>query len=163
MTSTQMVALGVRLFAVWLAIYVLRSMPGIFLAFRQYDQLAAQVFSVVVAVMLAAIVVVLWVFPLFVARRLLPSSAVVQETSSPEAWFAMGCALIGIWVLTQALPALARYVVIFALEGAGGPYVANWHYGAIYHVAEAAIGIWLLLGAKGVRKLVQWARSAGGP
>jgi hypothetical protein len=75
----------------------------------------------------------------------------------------MGCALIGLSMLTTALPRLVMQTFALyqaasdvAYSGTGG--LKSW---AIYYVVEVAIALWLMFGARGFRRLFWWAQNAG--
>jgi hypothetical protein len=76
-------------------------------------------------------------------------------------WLSVGCALIGLWVLTSALPALVRNLIVLYLSRDTYDDVPNVNIWRIYYLVEIAIGLWLILGAKGFRKLYWWAQTAG--
>ena len=159
MSPLQLVAVGVRLFTAWLALVTLRD--GASLAFLPSDQKPPLSVAIPVLVICALVVVALWTFPLSVARKLLPrESAEVQPHATPDLWLAMGCALIGLWLLTSALPSLVfnLYVQAYSSPGAADESIGRL---VIYYAAEVVIGLWLVFGANGFRQLFWWARNAG--
>ena len=166
MSPHQVVAVAVRLFAIWLAIYALRVTPAFLLQVQKYDDPFAMSFVVGAALIVLGILIVLWFFPRTIARRLLPGSAPAEPpVISPDAWFAVGCSLLGLWVLSDAIPALLKYFIFLYLDQRSGGTTSlpsGWQAGAVSYTVHLLIGFWLLLGAKGVRKLVMWARYAGG-
>ena len=166
MSPHQVVAVGVRLFAIWLAIYALRVAPGFLVQVRKYDDQFAIGLTIATVPIVLGVLIVLWFFPRTIARRLLPGSPPPEPpVISPDAWFAVGCSLLGLWVLSDAIPALVKYFMFLYLDqrsGGATSLPAGWHAGAVSYVVHLLIGFWLLLGAKGVRKLVMWARYAGG-
>jgi hypothetical protein len=161
-SSVQAVALGIRLFTIWLAIYWARSIPYLFAEARDAEGWAPTVVALAYSGLLVGFVVVLWFFPRTVARTLLPEErAAPQVNTSPDTWFAVGCALIGLWVLASVLPGVFRedYLFLYAKRNSIA-LPEQWESSVIYYVVQLAVGVWLLLGAKGVRKLVWWARNA---
>jgi hypothetical protein len=158
----QTTALAVRLFAIWLAIYWARWIPYLYTQARDTEGMAETVTAVIVAALGIAFVLALWFFPRTVARTLLPGESISPPVTSPPAsWFAVGCALLGLWVLTSAVPALVRNAyVLFYVQRNNMPLPENWGSGVIYYAVELGVGVWLLLGAAGVRKVLWWARSA---
>jgi divalent metal cation (Fe/Co/Zn/Cd) transporter len=118
MTPHQAIAVAVRLFAVWLAVRVFREV----LAFS-FDASSphATWIALGVSIVAAAIVLALWFFPRTVAHKLLSSPVAESPPSaSPDMWLAMGCALIGLWLLTTTLPGLIRYsLVVYFSSGSG--------------------------------------------
>ena len=103
----------------------------------------------------------LWFFPRTVARTLLPGESTSPPVNShPGSWFAVGCALLGLWVLTSAVPALVRNAyILFYVQRNNMPLPENLGSGVLYYAVELGVGVWLLLGAAGVRKVLWWARS----
>jgi hypothetical protein len=158
MSPTQAVALAVRLFAVWLAIYWALWVPYLYGLVRDSENVAESAGAIGVLVLAILFVLFLWFFPRTVARTLLPEhDSTPITTASPAAWFAVGCALLGLWVLTEALPGLARNVYVLIYAQRNGASAPGWDAGLVYRLVELAIGFWLLLGAAGVRKLLKWA------
>ena|SRR5690348_9776883 len=167
MTSKQFVALGARLFCVWLAIYILRYAPAYWLAISQQRSTETAA-TVVIAIMAAyaVIVILLWLFPLAVARKLLPRSSLDQAVALPphEQIERAGFCLMGLWLLTRALPGFVFEAFIFDLYAHSSPTmeVRPENYAALAeHVIELALALWLLFGARGLRGLLVLARSAG--
>ena len=166
MTSRQFVALGVRLFCIWLAIYILRYAPAFWLLGQQSSSTPSRTPVVVGTLILVAIVIALWLLPLTVARRLLPRSALDQPISLPahEQIEQAGFCLLGLWLLTQAIPSLVFEGFVFYLYTRPGSTLGlrPEEYAALARaLVELALAIWMLLGAKGLLGIVRWARTAG--
>jgi hypothetical protein len=162
MTPVQTAALAIRLFAIWLAIYWARWLPYLYTDARDSQGWEATLVLIIVVVLGVAFVLVLWFFPRTVANALLPAEGgAAAATVPPASWFGVGCALLGLWVLASAIPGLVQdaYLLVHAQrEKIDLP--PNWGGRAVYFVVQLAVGIWLLLGATGVRKLLSWARDA---
>ena len=162
MSLIQATALAVRLFAIWLAIYWARWVPYLYSQARESERVAASVTVAIVIALGVAFVLALWFFPRTVARTLLPREGTLAPVNSPPAsWFAVGCALLGLWVFTSAVPGLVQdgYLLVYVQRN-NMPLPENWGSGVIYYVVELGVGVWLLLGAAGVRKVLWWARNA---
>jgi hypothetical protein len=160
MSPIQTVALGVRLFAIWLAIYCSRWAPYFYGQARDADDTAARVVIVAVGVLAFAAVLFLWFFPRTVARAILPAGDPVPVVpAGADAWLAVGCTLLGLWVLSDALPGLARHAAIaFYVSRANMPVPTGWGTDMLYDAVQLVIGAWLVLGAAGVRRTIAWAR-----
>jgi hypothetical protein len=118
-------------------------------------------FAVTVLALAVLLVAALWLFPRTIARKLLSPDIAKPETSaSADLWLAMGCALLGLWLLTSALPTLVfdTYALVHLNPGDDR---GNIPQSVVYYVVEVAIGLWLVFGAKGFRRLFWWARNAG--
>ncbi|MGH9645096.1 MAG: hypothetical protein ACRD3Q_22050 [Terriglobales bacterium] len=157
MTPQQIVALTLRLFAIWVGLQALSWVPSLF----DIGASSHQSSFVYVTFLLAAnavAVLVLWFFPRTIAGKLLSSQDTPSQlTSTTEIWLAMGCTLIGLWKLTTTVPKLA--VDLFLLKSIyDRSQLDQW---ILYTVIELAIAAWLVLGGKGVWKLFQWAQYAG--
>ena len=164
MSPHQTVAVAVRLFAVWFAIYVMREASAFYLQGRaQRDPYVLLIVLGVLALALAFIAV-LWFFPRSIAQGLLPGAgAQPQPPASADTWLAMGCGLIGLWLLTSALPALTRNSLLLYLYRDAGSDTTNLRIGLYYYSAELVVAAWLICGARGFRKIFWWLRNAGRP
>jgi hypothetical protein len=168
MTNAQIVALGVRLFCVWLAVYLLRQMPGLWGITTEGlpDTAAAMAVAGFTGVMIL-LIVGLWLFPLFIARKLLPQSTLDQPTPLPlEQAQRVGFCLLGLWLLTEALPRMVYAVVMVyysAQPNTATPLQPHNYAGMAQMLIELCLGIWLLFGARGLAGLLRWARVAGTP
>jgi hypothetical protein len=160
MSPHQVIAVGVRLFAVWLGISVFRAVPSLY--FGRYGFEAHPLVATVTLLVASAVVVFLWLLPQTIARRLLPSSnSEALPSASPDLWLAMGCALIGLWVVSSTLPSLIQDALILLAWSGGSDDISSVKHQLVYNAVEVAVGIWLVLGGKGFRKVFWWARNAG--
>jgi hypothetical protein len=76
-------------------------------------------------------------------------------------WFAVGCALIGLWLIVPALASIIYHLsVLFMAQRNPEIDTSNMGFTWVYYVAEIAMGVWLLLGARSARRLFWWARNA---
>jgi hypothetical protein len=160
MSPHQIVAVALRLFAVWVAIDVLRTLPSFYFA-RESDA-PGLVYSLSFFALTIVIVLALWFFPRTIAGKLLsPASAEREAPASPDTWLAMGCALIGLWMLTTAVPALVFDVFAYSSAGSNYDETDKLRHWILYQVVEVLIALWLVFGARGFRELFWWARDAG--
>jgi hypothetical protein len=158
MSPYQAVAVAVRIFAAWLGITVLRDLASF--AFFKPD-MPGFGFAVTVLALAVLLVGILWLFPGTIAGKLLsPDNAKPETSASPDLWLAMGCALLGLWLLTSALPTLIfdTYALVHLNPGDDR---GNIPQSVVYYIIEVAIALWLVFGAKGFRRLFWWARNAG--
>jgi hypothetical protein len=165
MSPHQVLAVSVRLFAIWLFLYATSNMTGSYVEAHRYsapDSLVPLILGFCVIVFICAF---LWFFPLFVARRILHSSTTNDVSpAAVDSWFSVGCSLIGVWVLATAIPALVKYGLVNYLGRKFWPdtFVANpeWPLLVAVSVFQLAVGIWLFIGGKGLKKVFDWARHA---
>ena len=164
MTPHQVLAVSVRLFAIWLLLYAISTVAGSYLEAHRHSETNALVPLFLGVGAIVCICALLWFFPLFIARKILPSST-VNEAGPPafESWFSVGCSMIGVWVLAKAIPALVSYVLVNYLGKKFWPdsFVTNPEWGLLvsFNVFQLAVGIWLFMGARGLRKVLNWARN----
>ena len=165
MAPYQIVAVAVRLFAIWLAVYAVRTAPAFLFELRRFDDEVGLAISLGVAALVLAVVFLLWFFPRSVARALVPGIATSEPVaSSPNDWFTVGCSLIGLWLLTATIPGLVNYLtIIYLIQHMPGEVGldASRHANAISFAVALCIGLWLLFGARGLNGLLLWARRAG--
>jgi hypothetical protein len=161
-TPIQTTAVAVRLFAIWLAIYWARWIPYLYTQARETGDMLESVTLVLVTALGFAFVLTLWFFPRTIARGLLPRESTSPPIDfPPTSWFAVGCTLLGLWVLTSAAPGLVQNGFLFLYAQRNDIALPqNWRGTVIYYVVESGVGVWLLLGAAGVQKVVWWARNA---
>lgn len=108
MTPQQLFGVVVRLFALWLALKSVPWFTTIPATFRDAPEGTPFGSWHVVGAAHLAVAVALWLFPMAVARRLVPD---VQQANRPPSFSAhdlarVGCALVGVWSAAISLPAL---------------------------------------------------------
>jgi hypothetical protein len=157
MSPQQIVALALRLFAIWLGIQALGYLPSFF--YRSEGQYSrAYVYVAFLLALNVAIIISLWFFPRSIAGKLVPpEKPSAQPSASTDSWLAIGCTLIGLWTLTDTIPRLVYWLYVLKNTDERwwtGPEV--WQ-----QIARLAIAVWLVLGGKGVAKIFRWAKYAG--
>jgi hypothetical protein len=160
MSPHQFVAVAARLFAVWLVIHLPGQAYGFFTDSSKLNDPTLGMVALGVGVVELIVILGLWFFPNTIARKLLgSSSSEPPPPSSADAWLTMGCALMGLWLLATSLPALL--LDLFVMSKYEFEDKSSLWRSVLYYIAEAAIGVWLILGARGFRRIVWWARNAG--
>jgi hypothetical protein len=160
MSPHQIIAVAARLFAVWLAIHVPGNLYEFFEPDSSLNRPSIRWIALCVSIIEVAAMLVLWFFPQTIARKLLTTSTTEPATaSSSDTWLRMGCALIGLWVLTTSLPALILDASV--LYSAHIDDTSSLRHSVLYYLAEVAISVWLILGARGFREIYWWASNAG--
>jgi hypothetical protein len=161
MSREDIIAIGTRLFAVFLVLGALRQLigtvpllvspgvdPGLFVA------------MLLVPVLGLAVGAWLWFFPLTVARKLLP---VMREPRSEQAMdarvaFSVGLTLLGVWLLANGLADAVYWWTLFLRARQVGDAFA-WSSeqvaGVVATVVELPIAAWLVFGATGIRRLIE--------
>ena len=162
MTPHQALTVAVRLFAIVVALYVLREMAAFFIAYRGGNNDSWEL-AVVFSVLTLMFVTVLWFFPRSIARNLLPgSSETPAPPTQPDSWIAVGVSLIGLWLMADALPASMRNLLLMYLfRSEAAMDTSGLRDGLLYYALEFIVGVALLFGANGIKRLIVWARYAG--
>jgi hypothetical protein len=165
MTPHQALALGVRLFAVWYALVLVRELVAFATSWRPLDDFSALVLVIVGLVLSAVLLLVLWFFPNSIARGLLPQvTEAPTQPSSYQMWFTLGTALIGLWFVASAITPILRnlsVMYVFPPELVNSEDLRSLRAGIFYYAAELVLGLCLLFGATGIRKLVWRVRNVG--
>jgi hypothetical protein len=158
MLPYQVVAVTVRLFAISLGLSALNALPIVTIEqASQGPHPPSFVYSLFL--MLALF---LWMFPHSVARKLVPGiPEPAAETTAADTWLAIGCAVIGLWLVSRALPGLLRdlYVLNGVDRDVDSHEVKSW---ALFNFIQLVIAAWLAFGGAGFRKLFWTARNGGG-
>ena len=167
MSPHQALAVAVRLFAVWLAACALRGASATFFGGPQtfyggeIDP-KGLVVAGIIGFLTLLVAVLLWFFPLTVAKKLLsPQSATTAPPEVPGTWLAMGCALIGLWLLASAIPAIVRDALYLYSSLSEPDDLFEFKRWLAYRGVEVMIALWLIFGSRGFVKLFWWIRSAG--
>jgi hypothetical protein len=160
MSPHQAIAVAVRIFAVWLAIYVLRTIPAFFIQGR--GDTGGLVAAAIVVLLTLGVALLLWFFPLITAQKLLSSPVAGSASSAtPDTWLAMGCALIGLWLLSSAIPTLVRDGLVLYYAGSHYDDTSTVKHWIIYNLVQILVATWLIFGARGFRRAFWWAQTAG--
>ena len=111
MTPQQLVGLGIRLASVWMAIVCFRFLVMIPSALQQADFSEKIVSAYLIGGAYALLALVLWVFPMWLAHRLLPRTRFENTVHLQAAEAArVGAALLGLWFFMTELVNATGYV-----------------------------------------------------
>ena len=95
-----------------------------------------------------------------IAGKLLPEPAEgIKEAASPDQLLSTGCALTGLWLLVEFVPLLARDLMVVNEDYSSDGSTLKLRLAT--DLPGVIIGVWLVLGAKGFRKLFWRERCAG--
>jgi len=159
MTPHQTVAVALRLFAVWLGLQALITLPAFFA--DKWSNSPVLPYALFLLTLTVVLILVMWFFPRAITGKILPPrDAHPQTTATPDTWLAMGCSLIGLWVFTVRAPRLVLdgYIQISMMSSAEHSQLVP---GFLFDVMEVAIALWLILGGKGFRKIFWWVQNVG--
>jgi hypothetical protein len=165
MTPHQALALGVRLFVIWTALSMARELAALLNSRHMLDDTSMLTLFVGWYVLLTLVLLVLWFFPKSIARGLLPAAGdAATPALSYQMWFTLGIMLLGLWFAVSAVTPLLRnlsVLFVFRPELINSEEVRTLRVGTLYYVAELVLGLCLVFGATGIRKLILWVRHAG--
>lgn len=169
MTAQQFVGIGVRLFAIWLLVSAIGRLfyaVGLLLAPSVGDPAPSIVMQMITfgfAALELSAAVVLWLFPLSIAGRLIPRTHHTDTLRVRlEDTAAVGCALLGLWTLANALPQVAHWLGYGLLAArrvisfSGQPVILD----ALYAGTQLAVAL-LLLGR--ARMIAKWMMRVSQP
>ncbi len=150
MSPYQIIAVAARLFAIWLVFFVLKNVPTLYLAKESTG--VWFLYSLVLVIFAGVLALVLWVFPRTIAGNLLsPQAEESPPSASPDIWLAMGCTLLGLWILISNLPRLVFELFSLSSFGSGFEDTKVRTFWLLDHTFEIAVAVWLIFGARGFR------------
>jgi hypothetical protein len=123
MTPQQVVGLAVRLFAVWMLTLVIKTIAT-GLALNDQPGIESGNASFIIAAVLLAFAIVLWVFPLSIAHKLIPRTKFDNVMKLPaQEVVVVSCIVMGLGLFVMSvLPALSYYLSLaIALVHSGTP------------------------------------------
>lgn len=122
MTPQQLVGLGVRLFALWLALTSIGTISAIWSTPLPDGTPKGLGIGLGIAYLVGA--GGLWFLPMAVAHRLLPRTSHTNAISAGGFEIARaGTCLLGLWLLVKTLPAAAWYIFRMAALTSAGPAI----------------------------------------
>ncbi len=167
MNKEEIVAIAVRLFAVALGVNVLNSMPGMFMYFNdEVFREAAYLFSGSLT-LIVLISILLWMFPLTVAKKIIPKSGTDAkiENWSYEGILACGFIVMGVcflyFVISDSVYWFSVWKFSVSFEGVQRELTPDQIAGIYATVAEFVISVFLILGSRGISNMLLSLRYAG--
>jgi hypothetical protein len=168
-TPHQIVVVLLRLLALIWLLFTLTHMYGLFVV---YDSGEGVGISRPIVLFSAAFQVfvcfALWFFPSTIAANLLRSEQPAHEPAPTRPlveWQALGVICIGLWALAQAIPDSIYWLTYYAMLSSSDLSIRDLDpeqkATALSTVAQLAIGLWLVLGAKGLAAAIFRIRAAG--
>lgn len=159
MTPQQIVGLAVRLFAIWLVITAIQAV-GTALEIAGQPGAISSVVPYGFAALFLVVAILLWLFPMVVAHKLVPRTRFEDTVRLPaNDLLVVACVVLGLWVIVvRAVPAIAYYFSIAAFWlNSGQPITAlerSRHIGFLIGLIHLAIGLFLVLRARQVTAYV---------
>jgi uncharacterized membrane protein YhdT len=143
----------------WLAIAVDPDRSAGQLSLLEWSELAVLAIPVFAALLLLG-------FSEAIGSRLVPKGVepAPASTGAPRSWLPLGLVLIGVLDLVRSVPELASYLG-YALSSAPDlfpiPLVERFGSGLIASALRVALGLWLVLGSRGIARVIGRLRGAG--
>jgi hypothetical protein len=107
----------------------------------------------------AVLILAMWIFPYTIAGKLsAPVEPQTQRPATPNTLLAVGCALIGLWTLTNAVPRLVFYLYL-GHSTDDRRWIATPD--AVLEGVRILTAICLVLGGGRIGNMYRWAQYAG--
>jgi hypothetical protein len=163
MSREDYVAIGARLFAIYVGIHTILQIPSSVQMLKSPDGMSWAWLYALALVLSLAICAFLWNFPLTVARKLLPvmKEARSEQTVDSSIGLSLGITLIGVWLIGQGLLDSIYWLAMIIRTNS---LVSSKNYGFEWQPDDIAsmvlagfellIGGWLVLGSSGVKRLI---------
>ena len=164
MTPQLIVGIGVRLFAVWLAVAGAAGLGSFFAALSQPSTEDAAGFALIVPVIYCFLAAGLWLFPMSVAHRLVPKTRFENVLSvAPLELARVGSALLGLWLLARSIPWLGAVVTrILLFEAHNASFFNSLPLETKFYLAEETfrlfVGVALVFGSARIAELLAKSR-----
>ena len=161
MSREDFVAIGSRLFAVYLLIANIRSAPVTFRLLSQTDDtISLYLFAIETAILLL-VVALLWFFPLMIARKLLPamSEPRSEQAMDSSVGLSVGITLIGLWFLAGGIVDTTYWLTILLrarqeTSEIGFEWSIEQEADVVATVVQLVVALVCILGSSGIKKLV---------
>ena len=167
MSKEEIVALAIRLLAIFLVFYLLRQVPATFVLFAERDSLELGVIGGGYGLLFLA-ALLLWKFPNSWAKWIVPYGIEGQKTSwNSRTLVATGSTLLGMYFLYYAGSDLLYWAMVWnynrEVDGMAIELTAEQRANFVVTVVELLVAILLVVGAKSVSNAVHFLRYGGTP
>ncbi len=160
MSREDFVAVATRLFAVYVVLNLMlqAAVSAPMLLSEGWSSLG--IFFALLCLLVLLVCVLLWIFPLTVARKLLPVMKEPRSEQSVDASIALslGLTLIGVWVFAYALIDSVYWVALVIRSYQSARSVVDWNPEEVANMVstavELAVGAWLVFGNAGIKRLI---------
>ena len=160
MSREDIIAVAVRLFAVYMLFSILETIPGATQLLSGQD--GATWASLYISILVGAGLICgfLWFFPLSIARKLLP---VMREPRSEQALSApvalsLGLTMIGVWFFATALIDASYWLTLLIRSKQMHDVPVEWSHKQIASMVadftRLFLSFWLLFGSAGIRRFI---------
>jgi hypothetical protein len=156
----DIIAVAVRLFAIYMLFNILETVPGATQLLSSQDGAIWTGLYVSILVCAALFFAFLWFFPLSVARKLLPvmrESRSEQTVGAPVA-LSLGLTLIGVWFLATGLVDASYWLTLIVRSKQLNNVPVEWTHKQIASMVadftRLFLSVWLVFGTAGIRRLI---------
>ena len=169
MKAIELLAVGIRIFGVLLFFVTLRDTPNWIASINSISQSVGEYSRIVYLqyVVMAAFFAASFFmakFPITLSRMLFSStssdSPLLEENG--EAIQLAGITIVGVYILTRAIPDLCSSAILFWMIKSGGQIVSIMETkignSLVVSIIEVVLGFYCLLGARGIIKAVKMLR-----
>lgn len=160
MNREDIAVVALRLFLLLMIFQLIAGIPGGLQSAQELgDPLSRAVFAAYVVLSLV-LYAFLWIFALFVARKLLPVMREPRSNIPVDSSIALslGLTLIGIWFLASGLIDLSYWLTLLLKFQQAGEQPFPWapvdRANFVATLVQIALSIWLILGNAGIRRLI---------
>jgi hypothetical protein len=164
MSPQQIVGMSVRLFAIWLALTGLPYVWAIPAALER-QHVDGRLVPEFIGLVLLLVALLLWLFPMVVAHKLVPRTTFNNVLRAPALDAArVGCFVVGLWYFLKSAPALVSFLFrAFLVSGSGslfGSMDLEQKLDFWFYVIEIAISLFLIARNELIASWVMGSRSA---
>ena len=168
MSKEQIVGLAVRLFAIYLFLYGVTQVFAFLSVLRteQFQGGASPIFYIIAfALIVLLICALLWFFPLFIARRLIPRDSDGVPGVNTGDIFVLAFIVLGIWILASTIPdavsLLANLFLSPIYQDMPEEMVVQVRVAGARLIVEFVIAVGLIFGARGLKNFFYHIRGIG--
>lgn len=148
MTGIRFVAVGLKLVAFWLVLLAIQSVSVVFAVQNNASfETASHWWAALPLAIFLSFAMILWLFPRTIAAKLYgPEKPEDTFQLSEETLLRVGCCLLGFWILSTALPSVARLILLAyfnaRIGGSSIPEDSKLH--AAYILVQVVVGLVLV-------------------
>lgn len=168
MSKREVVAIALRFLAIFIALFFLNEwVRFIWEYFARHITTGWTFMAILIHLVFIGIVILIWQFAPKIAGIILPSPQSAEEPS----WISQGWAesvaftVLGLYILSTAIPSIFSWLILrisiknasFLDYGSSAENIAS----IVSTLVKLVIGLWLILGAKGLRGLIALPRILG--
>lgn len=146
----SLLAVAIRLFVIWSGVSGILQLSAIHIYPSSADVLAMLAPLTPFLVIFVVTLIVLWSYPLLIARKLMPdTAATVSSTMTYSKWLRLGIVVMGFWFTASAIAPLLHTITMMLIVTPNDPeHSAALRPAVLYHMTGLAVGLAMIFGAK---------------